>query len=60
MIFYLKAHRPIYRDRLTVNLPQVQNEVEQRLADLKERLASSSTAELIKDALLTIPIKRLV
>jgi AcrR family transcriptional regulator len=52
MIFYLKAHRPIYRDRLTINLPQLQNEVEERLARLQERLPSSSTAELIKDVLL--------
>ena len=31
-IFYLKAHHPIYRDRLNINLPQLQNEVEERLA----------------------------
>ena len=52
MIFYLKAHRPIYRDRVTINVAQVQHEVEERLARLQQRLPSSSTAELIKDALL--------
>ena len=52
MIFYLKAHRAIYRDRLTINLPQMQKEVEERLAQLQERLPSSSTAELIKEVLL--------
>ena len=52
MIFYLKAHRPIYRDRVTINVAQVQNEVEERLAKLKEKLPASSTAELIKNVLL--------
>lgn len=52
MIFYLKAHRPSYRDRVTINVAEVQNEVEERLAQLRQRLTSSSTAELIKDALL--------
>src|ERR1043165_6824291 len=27
-IFYLKAHRPIYRDRLNIDLKQVQREIE--------------------------------
>src|SRR5689334_12705389 len=52
MIFYLKAHRPIYRDRVTINVAQVQNEIEERLARLQQRLPSSSAAELIKDALM--------
>jgi 20S proteasome alpha/beta subunit len=52
MIFYLKAHRPIYRDRVTINIAQVQSEVEERLAQLQQRLASKSTADVIKDALL--------
>ena len=52
MIFYLKAHRPMYRDRLTLNVPQLYNEVDERLAQLKQRLPSKSTAELIKDVLL--------
>jgi hypothetical protein len=52
MIFYLKAHRPIYRDRVTINVAQVQSEVEERLAELQQRLQSSNPAELIKHALL--------
>lgn len=52
MIFYLKAHRPIYRDRVTINVAEVQNEVEERLAQLQQRQPSSSTAELIKEVLL--------
>jgi hypothetical protein len=28
VIFYLKAHRPIYRDRLNIDLKQVQSEIE--------------------------------
>jgi len=46
MIFYLKAHRPIYRDRVTINVAQVQKEVEDRFARLTDRLPVSSTAEL--------------
>jgi len=51
MIFYLKAHRPIYRDRVTINLAQVHSEIEERLAELQQRLASSNPAELVKHAL---------
>lgn len=31
-IFYLKAHRPIYRDRLNIDLNQVKSEIEERMA----------------------------
>jgi 20S proteasome alpha/beta subunit len=34
MIFYLKAHRPIYRDRMNIDLKQVYSEVEERMAQL--------------------------
>src|SRR4026207_816248 len=34
MIFYLKAHRPIYRDRLNVDIKQVQSDIEERMAQL--------------------------
>jgi hypothetical protein len=36
MIFYLKAHRPIYRDRLNIDIEQVRGEIEERLAQLRE------------------------
>src|SRR5690349_1086271 len=36
MIFYLKAHRPIYRDRLNIDVKKVQSEIEERLAELRE------------------------
>jgi hypothetical protein len=35
-IFYLKAHRPIYRDRLNIDIKQVQSEIEERIAQLRE------------------------
>jgi transposase-like protein len=35
MIFYLKAHRPIYRDKLNIDLKQVQSEIEERMAQLR-------------------------
>ncbi len=34
MIFYLKAHRPKYRDRLTVDINAVQREIEQRVREM--------------------------
>lgn len=34
MIFYLKAHRPIYRDRLNIDIEQVRGEIEERMAQL--------------------------
>jgi 20S proteasome alpha/beta subunit len=33
-IFYLKAHRPIYRDRLNIDIEQVKSEIEERMAQL--------------------------
>jgi hypothetical protein len=35
MIFYLKAHRPIYRDRLNIDIAQVKSEIEERMAQLR-------------------------
>jgi len=34
MIFYLKAHRPIYRDRLNIDIEQLKSEIEERMAKL--------------------------
>src|SRR4029079_1003699 len=36
IIFYLKAHRPIYRDKLNIDLKQVQSEIEEKIAQLRE------------------------
>jgi hypothetical protein len=36
MIFYLKAHRPQYRDRLNVDVKQLNSEIEERMAQLRE------------------------
>src|SRR5215207_6922880 len=36
MIFYLKAHRPIYRDKLNIDIKQLQSEIEERMAQLRE------------------------
>jgi len=35
MIFYLKGHRPIDRDRLNIDIKQVQSEIEGRMAQLR-------------------------
>lgn len=35
-IFYLKAHRPIYRDRLNIDIEQLNAEIEERLARFRE------------------------
>ena len=33
---YADQHHPIYRDRLNVDVKQVQSEIEERLAELRE------------------------
>ena len=35
-IFYLKAQRPKFRDRLNINVEQVKSEIEERIAQLRE------------------------
>ena len=32
MIFYLKAHRPIYRDRVNIDIQQLKGEIEEKMA----------------------------
>lgn len=39
MIFYLKAHRPIYRDRLNIDIEQVRGEIAERIAQLGDNRA---------------------
>src|SRR6185369_3235955 len=34
-IFYLKAHRPIYRDRLNIDIEQLNSEIKERMAQLQ-------------------------
>ena len=34
MIFYLKAHRPIYRDRLNIDIEQLKSQIEEKMANL--------------------------
>jgi hypothetical protein len=36
MIFYLKAHRPIYRDKLNIDVKELHSEIEERLAQFRE------------------------
>lgn len=36
LFFYLKAHRPLYSDRLNIDLKQVQSGIEERIARLRE------------------------
>lgn len=38
-IFYLKAHRPIYRDRLNIDVQQVNREIQERIAQFRENPA---------------------
>ena len=33
-IFYLKAHRPIYRDRVCIDINHMKSEIEERMAQL--------------------------
>src|SRR6185369_7550171 len=35
-IFSLKAHRPIYRDRVSIDIEQVKGEIQERMAQLRE------------------------
>jgi len=35
MIFYLKAHRPIYRDRLNIDIEQVRGEIEEAMERIR-------------------------
>ena len=35
-IFYLKAHRPLYRDRLNIEIEQLRGEIEERMEQLRE------------------------
>jgi hypothetical protein len=35
LIFYLKAHRPKYRDRLNIDIEQVRGEIEERMAQFR-------------------------
>ena len=52
MIFYPKAHRPKYHERLTIDLQQVQKQLEERLARLNKKLPSNGSAGFtIKDFL---------
>jgi transposase-like protein len=40
MIFYLKAHRPQYRDKLNIDVKQLDREIEERLAELRSIVPS--------------------
>ena len=35
-IFYLKAHRPIYPDRLNIDIERLNSEIEERMAQFRE------------------------
>lgn len=51
-IFYLKAQRPKFRDRLNINVEQVQSEIEERIAQLRENpdLISKGSVLQISDS----------
>ena len=54
MIFYLKAERPMCRDRLNIDVKQLHSEIEERMAQLRE-----AGFDLIARALPTLIRERL-
>jgi hypothetical protein len=46
MIFYLKAHRPEYRDKLNIDVRQLQSEIEERIAQLQSDLVARAIPAL--------------
>jgi hypothetical protein len=50
-IFYLKANRVQYRDRLSIDLPAVQRELEESVAQLVARDGSKSQRDLLVEVL---------
>jgi len=51
-IFCLKAHRPIYRDRLNIDIEQVKSEIQERVAQL------GMTRNLLARAIPALPEER--
>lgn len=47
IIFYLKAHRPKYRDRLNINLEQVQSDIDEMIERFREHLALSIRSRMM-------------
>jgi 20S proteasome alpha/beta subunit len=45
-IFYLKAQRPKFRDRLNINVEQVQSEIEERMTQLQSALVARAVPAL--------------
>ena len=43
-IFYLKANRAKYRDRLQIDVPQLQRQVEDRVSELQTKLLNTSNS----------------
>ena len=43
-IFYLKANRAKYRDRLQIDVPQLQRQVEDRVSELQTKLLATATS----------------
>ena len=48
MIFYLKAHRPIYRDRLNIDIQQLKSEIEEKMAQLGANRSSAALGPLCR------------
>ncbi len=46
IIFYLKAHRPIYRDKLNIDLRQVQSEIEEKIAQYRRASGSLQRTQM--------------
>ena len=47
--FYLKAHRPIYRDRLNIDIEQLKSEIEEKMAHFRDN------PDLLARAIPTLP-----
>lgn len=48
-IFYLKAHRPKFRDRVTIDLDSVKDEIEQRMAQVNLKQLPPAMAQFLQD-----------
>lgn len=50
LMFYLKAHRPKFRDRVSIDVEVVRNEIEERMSQLNLRQLPAMTTEFLNSA----------
>jgi hypothetical protein len=49
-IFYLKAHRPKFRDRVTIDIDSVKDEIEQRMAQVNLKQLPPAMTQFLQSA----------